>query len=57
MTIEELTKTEKKQMFFEPYFNCFLLFLSFPFVAEVVKILRLVRSLRDDRLVSSLSGL
>jgi hypothetical protein len=57
MTFEELTKTEKKEMFFEPYFNCFLLFLSFPFVAEIVRILRLVRSLRDDKLVLSLSGL
>jgi hypothetical protein len=57
MTFEELTKTKKKEIFFKPYFNCFLLFLSFPFVAEIVRILRLVRSLRDDKLVLSLSGL
>jgi len=44
-------------MFFEPCFSCFLFSLSFPFVAEIVRILRLIRSLRDAKLVPSLSSL
>jgi hypothetical protein len=57
MTVEELTKKEKKEMFFEPCFSCFLVSLSFPFIFEIVKILRLIRSLHDAKLVPSLSGL
>jgi hypothetical protein len=57
MVDEKLTKEEKKEMFFEPYFSCFLLSLSFPSVAEIVRILRLIRSLRDAKRVPSLSGL
>ena len=57
MIVEELTKAEKKEMFFEPCFSCFLLPLSFPFVVETVKILRLTRSLRDDKLIPFLSDL
>jgi hypothetical protein len=56
MVDEKLTKAEKKGIFFEPCFNCFLLSLSFLFVAEIVRILRLIRSLRDAKLVLSLSG-
>jgi hypothetical protein len=47
MVDEKLTKTEKKGMFFKPCSSCFLLFLSFPFVAKIVRIFRLIRSLRD----------
>jgi hypothetical protein len=57
MVDEKLTKAEKKGIFLEPYFNCFLLSLSFPFVTEIVRILRLIRSLRDAKLVPSLSDL
>jgi hypothetical protein len=55
--VEELTKEEKKEMFFEPCFSYFLLSLSFPFITEIIRILRLIRSLRDAKLVHSLSGL
>jgi hypothetical protein len=54
--VEELTK-EEKEMFFEPCFSYFLLSLSFPFITEIIRILRLIRSLRDAKLVHSLSGL
>jgi len=57
MVDEKLTKAKKKGMFFEPCFNCFLLSLSFPFVAEIIRILRLIRSLRDAKRVPSLYGL
>jgi hypothetical protein len=57
MVDEKLTKAEKKGMFFEPCFSCFLLSSSFPFVAGIVRILRLIRSLCDAKLVPSLSGL
>jgi len=39
MVARRLTKTEKKEMVFEPCFSCFLLSLSFPFVAEIIRIL------------------
>ena len=54
--VEELTK-EEKEMFFEPCFSYFLLSLSFPFITEIIRILRLIRSLRDAKLVHSLSSL
>jgi hypothetical protein len=57
MIVEELTKAEKKEMFFEPCFSCFLLSLSFPFVAKIIRILRLIRILCDTKLVPSLSSL
>jgi hypothetical protein len=41
----KLTKAKKKEMFFEPCFSWHLLSLSFPFAAEIVRILRLIRSL------------
>jgi hypothetical protein len=57
MFVGRLTKAEKKKMFFKSRFNCFLLSLSFPFVVEIVRILRLIKSLRDAKLVPSLSSL
>jgi hypothetical protein len=57
MVAVRLIKVEKKLMFFEPCFSCFLFSLSFPFVSEIVRILRLIRSLRDAKLVPSLSSL
>jgi hypothetical protein len=57
MVARRLTKAEKKEMFFESCFSCFLLSLSFPFVAKIIRILRLTRSLRDAKLVRSLSSL
>jgi hypothetical protein len=57
MVDEKLTKVEKKGMFFELCFSCFLLSLSFFFVDKIIRILRLIRSLRDAKLVSFLSGL
>ena len=56
MVDEKLTKAGKEGMFFELCFSYFLLYLSFPFVAEIVRILRLIRSLRDAKLVPYLSG-
>jgi hypothetical protein len=57
MVARKLTKIEKKLKFFEPYFYCVLLSLSSPFAAEIFRILRLIRSLRDAKFVPSLSGL
>jgi hypothetical protein len=52
-----LTKAEKEEMFVEPCLSCFLPSLSFPFVAKIVRFLRLTRSLHNAKLVTSLSGL
>jgi hypothetical protein len=41
----------KKEMFFEPCFNHLLLSLSFPYAAEIVRILRLIRSLYNSKFV------
>ena len=52
-----LTKAKKKEMFFESCFSWQLLSLSFPFAAEIVRILRLIRSLYNGKFVPLLSGL
>jgi hypothetical protein len=57
MIVEELTKTEKKEMFFEPCLSCFLPSLSSPFAAKVVRFLRLIRSLHNAKFIHSLFGL
>jgi len=57
MIVEELTKAEKKEVFFKPCFSCFLLSLSSLFDAEIIRFLRLIRSLHNVKFVHSLSGL
>jgi hypothetical protein len=57
MIIGRLTKTENKEMFFEPCFSCLLLFLSSFFAAKIFSILRLIRSFHDVKLIPSLSDL
>jgi hypothetical protein len=57
MVAGRLTKAENKEMFFELCFSCFLLSLSSPFVAKIVRILRLIRSPHNAKLVPSLSSL
>jgi len=57
MIAGRLTKVENKEMFFEPYFNYFLLFLSSSFAAKIVRNLRLIRILHNTKLVPSLSSL
>jgi len=52
-----LTKAKKKEMFFEPCFNWHLLSLSFPFAAEIVRILKLIRTLYNAKSIPLLSGL
>jgi hypothetical protein len=56
MVAGKLTKTEKKGMFLEPCFSCVLLSLSSLFVAEIFKILKIIRSFYDDKFFPSLSG-
>jgi hypothetical protein len=56
MVAGKLTKAKNKEMFFEPCFSCLLLSLSFPFAAKIIRILRLIRSLHDAKLIPSLSG-
>jgi hypothetical protein len=57
MIVEELAKAEKKKVFFEPCFSCFLLYLSSLFDAEIIRFLRLIRSLHNVKFVHSLSDL
>jgi hypothetical protein len=57
MVAGRLTKTENKEMFFEPCFNYFLLSLSSPFAAKIIRIFRLIRSPHNAKLVPSLSSL
>jgi hypothetical protein len=52
----KLTKTEEKEIFFfEPCLSYFLLFLSSPFVAKIIRFLRLTRGLYNAKFVLSLS--
>ena len=57
MIVEKLTKVEKKEMFFEPCFSYFMISLSFPFDAKIVRIFRLIRSLHISKFFPYLSGL
>jgi hypothetical protein len=57
MIVEELTKAEKKEVFFEPCFSCFLLSLSSSFAVEIVTFLKIIRSLHNAKFVPSLSSL
>jgi hypothetical protein len=56
MFVGKLTKAEKNEIFFfEPCLSCFLLFLSSPFAAKIVRFLRLTRGLHNAKFVPSLS--
>ena len=55
MFVGRLTKAEKKEMFFKPCLSCFLPSLSYSFAAKIVRFLRLIRSLRNAKFISSLS--
>jgi hypothetical protein len=57
MIIRRLTKAENKEMFFEPCFSCLLLFLSSFFATKILRILKLIRSFHDAKLIPSLSSL
>jgi hypothetical protein len=57
MVVGKLTKAEKKKMFFEPCFSCLLLSVFFLFAAEIIRMLRLIRSIYNAKFVPSLSGL
>jgi hypothetical protein len=52
-----MIKAEKKEMFFEPCLSYFLLSLSSPFVAKIIRFLRLIKSLHNAKFIPSLSGL
>ena len=52
-----LIKAEKKEIFFEPCLSCFLLSLSSPFAAKIVRFLKLIRSLHNVKYIPFLSGL
>jgi hypothetical protein len=56
MFVGKLTKAEEKEiLLFEPCLSCFLLFLSSPFAAKIVRFLRLTRGLHNAKFVPSLS--
>jgi hypothetical protein len=57
MIAGRLTKAKNKKMFFESCFNYFLLSLSFFFAAEIIRFLRLIRSLYNAKFSPSLFGL
>jgi hypothetical protein len=57
MIVEELTKVEKNEIFFEPYLSCFVPSLSSSFAAKIIRFLRLIRILHNAKYVHSLSGL
>jgi len=52
----KLTKAEEKEIFFfKPCLSYFLLFLSSPFAAKIIRFLRLTRGLHNAKFFLSLS--
>jgi len=55
MFVGRSTKAEKEILFLKPCLSCFLLSLSFPFAAKIIRFLRLTRGLYNAKFVPLLS--